>query len=74
MKRFRQRRRKDMSAEGFRRAVDRFGLREVSPGYYQLPGTRTFVYAPHAGRRRRDQLAYLLNELCRSRPAGGVPQ
>lgn len=55
---------RDMTRREFEAACERRGFRRIplGMGYYALPDTPVQVYARNGGRRRRDQLAYLIRE------------
>lgn len=54
---------KDMTQVEFGAACVRHGFRTTGIlGYYSLPGTQTSVSVLNAGGRRRDRLAYLIQQ------------
>ena len=63
---------KDMTKAQFRTACEKYGFKpQLFLGYYELPGTNTQVSILNAGNRRRDQLAYLIQQqriLSKKRP------
>ena len=55
---------RDLTRDQFLRRLDHYGFTpEGFMGYYRLPGSSVCVSALNGGRRRRDQLAYLLAKL-----------
>ncbi len=55
---------KDMSKAQFDAACKRYGFRQCGfMGYYSLPGHPALVSVLNAGHRRREQLAYLIQQL-----------